>query len=178
MLDVNQNPRCPFRPVLPRFGLWVLYRQVPSAFLQLLRQIIALMLSGEFSQFSKYLIAMLFVEIWRLKTKSVQIRIRNAKFSGFIFGKRQKAVPISATTQFFFYKQQIDIEPTPVGLSDQTASNFLIWAVEDEAHLFALIVARFLNVVTMDATSNEFPRGIIWFIYLDDIVFLTHISPI
>jgi len=54
-------------------------------------------------QFAKNLVAMLLIEVWRLKAEGVQMYIRYAMLPRFIFNQRQKAMPMAATTQFIFY---------------------------------------------------------------------------
>ncbi len=56
-------------------------------------------------QLPKNPVAMLFIEIWRLKTKRVQIHILCATLPRFLLGKRYKAMPISATAKLVFYPQ-------------------------------------------------------------------------
>jgi len=50
----------------------------------------------------------------------------------FIFSKRQKAMPISSTTQFVPYPHKVDIEPIPMCCAYHTSYNFLAWCLKNE----------------------------------------------
>ena len=83
-------------------------------------------------QFAKNLIPMLSIEVWRLKTECVQIYILCTTLPRFLFSKRQKAMPIPATTKFVFSPQQIYIEPISVCCAHHTSYNCLVRRVKNE----------------------------------------------
>ena len=125
-------------------------------------------------QFAKNPIAMLFVEVRRLKTEGVQIDILCAALPRFRFSNRQKAMPISTTAKFVFDPQQVDVAPIPIDFADHTAYNFLVRRANNETYALMLIIACLLCVVIPDAASNSLPDRFVRLIDVEDAIFFIH----
>lgn len=125
-------------------------------------------------EFAKDLIAILFIKIKRLKTKRIKIGILHTALPGFLLGQSQNAATVSMPAQFLFHEQQFDVEPAPIGLSNQTASDLLIRGIQDEAYPFISAVACVLFVEIMDATADDSLHRLILLFHLFDAVFFTH----
>ncbi len=95
------------------------YRQaILIVVLQLFCKEVTLVPGWEIFQFAKNLVAMLFVEIWRLKAERVQVNILCPLFPGFLFSHCQQAMPVPAAAQVIFYPQQMDKAPTPIDFAN------------------------------------------------------------
>jgi len=99
----------------------------------------------------------------------------------FIFSKRQKAMPISSTTQFVPYPHRVDLQPIPIRCAYLTSYNFLAWCLKNETWALSLIITCLLFVVVTNALSDYLPFRLInetdaiFFIH-DPIQFLSHES--
>src|SRR5512139_3081965 len=96
----------------------------------------------EIRQLAKDLVAMLFVEVWRLKTEGVQKHMLCAAPPRFLFHCQQKAVTISAAAQFILHPQQIQVKPVPIDFAPCPAVDFPAWRLEGETQALEVIFSR------------------------------------
>ena len=61
-----------------------------------------------------------------------------------------------------------------MGLADQTADNFLFRCIKYKTQWFTLAISGLLDVVMMNASSNELPYRSIRLIHVDDLISFLH----
>jgi hypothetical protein len=113
------------------------------------------------SQLTKYLIAMLLIEAWRLKAECIQICVCGAAAPCFFFSRYQKAMPVSAPAQLIFHPQQIQVKPAPIRGADHPSHDFLIGRAKHEAQALAGVFACLLDVEAVDALTDSLPFRLI-----------------
>jgi hypothetical protein len=127
---------------------------------------------GKIPELAEYLVAMPSIEVWSLETECVQIGIPGTSSPRFLFGKCQKAMPISTTTKLLFHPQEMDKQPAPVCFAYHTSSNRVVWRVKNEAEVVSLVITRLLPVVVVNCLSNSLPFRPI---DVGDVVFFLHV---
>jgi len=72
---------------------------------------IPLMPEREFLQFTKDLIAMLLIEIRRLKAECINVGVPCGAPAGLLLGKHQQAVSMASAAEVLCDPQQVDVQP-------------------------------------------------------------------
>ena len=147
--------------------------QASTTFLQLLGKEVALMPGREILQGAKNPIPTLLVKSGRLKTKCIQVCVPCTTLSRFVFRQRQETMPISASTKRVFHPQQVNVEPIPVGFTDQAAHDLTVRCIQRKTEVFAAGITCLLYVVAPNALPNSFPYQVIRLINIDDLTAFT-----
>jgi hypothetical protein len=128
----------------------------------------------EIFQLSKQLKVMLFIEFRRLETESVQKNVFRTALAGFFFGECEETVSTAMPAQFFFDKQQVDVEPAPKGFADQAADHFAIGRVKCETEVFEFFRIAVMLVVLADPAADDFSHFVIGFFGGEDEMVCVH----